>query len=195
LPQDQNLGAVVGPDRPALISHLRQARSALQDPIVAARIRHLAARANLQITTGPDHTDALIDAVSVAIARRTIIGLFLPRAPLGTPAASQAPKPGPAPSTAFGSMSAEQRIRLLLERTPKELAPDLARAFRSMVTVEALAGIAAAFAVLLAAQFVGVGEIADAALAWWAYSPGGIFWPGRPLRGTSRGRCLRTRHQ
>ena len=66
------------------------------------------------------------------------------------------------------------RIRLLLERTPQYLSKDLAAAFAKLVTVEALAGIAAAFAVLLAAQFFGVGEVADAALAWWAYTQAGF---------------------
>ena len=141
---------------------------------MAGRVRRLAANAHLQIATGRGDTDALIDTLSVALARRTIIGLVLPRVPLGAPVAAPTAKPRPAPSAAFAGMSAEQRIGLLLERTPAELAPDVARAFRSLVTVEALAGIAAAFAVLLAAQFLGVGEIADAALAWWAYTQAGF---------------------
>jgi hypothetical protein len=71
-------------------------------------------------------------------------------------------------------MSTTERIAELLRQTPTYLGADLAAAFRRMVTVEALAGIAAAFAVLLAAQFVGVGEIADAALAYWAYTQAGL---------------------
>ncbi len=173
LPQDPQLGTIATLD-PTMAAHLRQARRSFQDPVVAARARRLAARANMQIPTGLPNTEALIDALGMGLARRTIIGMFLPRAPLGQQVGMPAPKPGPTPLAAFAGMSPEQRIRLLLERTPKELGPDLARAFRSMVTVEALAGIAAAFAVLLAAQFIGVGEIADAALAWWAYSQAGF---------------------
>jgi hypothetical protein len=173
LPQDPRLGGIAIPGQ-ALADHLRQARLSLQDPVMAARARRLAARANLQIPTGLPDTEALIEALAVGLARRAIIGTFLPRASLGPPVAIPAPKPGNAPPAAFAGMSPEQRIRLLLERTPKALGPDLARAFRSLVTAEALAGIAAAFAVLLAAQFVGVGEIADAALAWWAYSQAGF---------------------
>ena len=174
LPQDARLARVGSTDPQAMVSRLREARIALQDPMIAGQLRRLAARAQVQIPTGLDSADALIDAVGVALVHKTIIGLFLARAPIGPPVAAPAPKPAPSSVTAFAGMSAEQRIRLLLERTPKELAPDLARAFRSLVTVEALAGIAAGFVVLLAAQFVGVGEIADAALAWWAYSQAGF---------------------
>jgi hypothetical protein len=173
LPHDPQLGTIASAD-PGLAAQLRQARRSFQDPIIAARARRLAARANVQIPTGLPDTEALIDALCVGLARHLIIAMFLPRAPLGQPVAVPAPKPGPTQTAAFAGMSPEQRIRLLLERTPKELGPDLARAFRSMVTTEALAGIAAAFAVLLAAQFVGVGEIADAALAWWAYWQAGF---------------------
>ena len=173
LPQDPQLRGIARAD-PGLADRLRQARRSFQDPVIAARARRLAGRANVQIPTGLPDTEALIDALCVGLARGSMIGLFLPRASLGQPVAMPAPTPGPTPMAAFASMSPTQRISLLLERTPKELGPDLASAFRSMVTTEALAGIAAAFAVLLAAQFVGVGEIADAALAWWAYSQAGF---------------------
>ena len=174
LAQDARLFEIAQPDTQAIVEHLRQSRRALQDPIVAAQLRRLAARACVQIPTGLADSDALIDALAVGLTHRAIVGVFLARAPVGTALAGPAPKPGPTRETAFADMGAEQRIRLLLERTPKELAPDLARAFRSMVTTEALAGIAAAFALLLAAQFLGVGEVADAALAWWAYSQAGF---------------------
>jgi hypothetical protein len=174
LPQDPHMSDIARPDPQGLVGRLRLSRQALQDPIIAGQVRRLVARACVYIPTGLPTTDALIAAVGVGLTQRTIIGIFLPRAPLGTATTATGPKPAATPSAAFASMSAEQRIGLLLERTPKELAPDVARAFRSMVTVEALAGIAAAFVVLLAAQFVGVGEIADAALAWWAYCQAGF---------------------
>ncbi len=174
LPQDTRLARLGRTESQTLVARLREARSAFHDPAIAWPIRRLAARAQLQIPTGLGDTDALIDAVGGALVHRAIIGAFLARAPLGAPVTAPVPKPAPSAAPPFARMSAEQRIRLLLERTPKELAPDLAREFRGMVTVEALAGIAAAFVVLLAAQFIGVGEIADAALAWWAYCQAGF---------------------
>ncbi len=143
-------------------------RSALADPIATGNLRRLAERAGLAERGG------LLETAQYGIAQKALIAVRLPRAPLGPPVAAPAPTPAPSSTAAFAGMSAEQRIRLLLERTPAELAPDAGRAFRGLVTVEALAGIAAAFAVLLAAQFLGVGEIADAALAWWAYTQAGF---------------------
>lgn len=70
--------------------------------------------------------------------------------------------------------SMTDRIAELLRRTPKHLSDYLAAAFAKLISVEALAALAAAFAILLAAQFFGVGEIADAALAWWAYIQAGL---------------------
>ena len=174
LPQDARLARVGGTDPQTMIARLREARITLHDPMIAGQWRRLVSRAQVHIPTGLDNIDALIDATGVALVHKTILGVFLSRAPMGPPVAAPAPKPAPSGAPAFAGMSADQRIRLLLERTPKVLAPDLARSFRSMVTVEALAGIAAAFVVLLAAQFVGVGEIADAALGWWAYSQAGF---------------------
>ena len=146
----------------------------MQDPIVAARLRRLVSSACLQIAGGAD-TEALLETVERGIAQGALIAVALPRANLGTaePPRTTAP-PAATVNVPFARMSSTQRIVALLERTPSHLGPDLAAAFRQMVTVEALAGIAAAFAVLLAAQFVGVGEIADAALAWWAYSQAGL---------------------
>jgi hypothetical protein len=174
LPQDSGLANLGRIDTSALIPRLQQSRLALANPVVNVSLRRLAARAHLQIPAGLDANEALVAAISTALAHKIIIGVFLPRAPVGATVAAPAPKPAPPSGGGFAGMSAEQRVRLLLERTPQELGPDLKRAFLSMITVEALAGIAAAFVVLLAAQFVGVGELADAALAWWAYSQAGF---------------------
>ncbi len=143
-------------------------RPALADPIVAGKLLRLAERAGLA------HNNDLLETIERGIAGRALIAVLLPRAPLGAVPAIQPKKPVQTPATPFAGMSATQRIARLLERTPSHLGPDLAAAFRQMVTAEALAGIAAAFAVLLAAQFLGVGEIADAALAWWAYTQAGL---------------------
>ncbi len=174
LPQDARLARLGGRDPQAVIARVREARAALHDPLALGQLRRLAARAHVQIPTGLDDTDALIDAVCVAVARRTIIGVFLQRAPLGPPIAAPVQKPAPAAVPAFARMSAAQRIGLLLERTPKALAPDLAREFQSMTSPEARAAIVAGLAVLLVAQCAGVGEVVDAALAWWAYKQAGL---------------------
>ncbi len=145
------------------------------DPIVLARLRALASRASIHVPAARDGDRALLQAIERAIAAGLLVAVFVPRVPLGPMV--EGPRVAPQVAAAarpFKAMSATERIAELLRQTPAYLGADLAAAFRRMVTAEALAGIAAAFAVLLAAQFVGVGEVADAALAYWAYSQAGL---------------------
>lgn len=144
------------------------------DPIVLAQLRALASRACLYVPAARDSDRALLQAIERAIASGVLAAVFIPRAPLGPMVEGPRVAPQMASGKPFKAMSATERIAELLRQTPAYLGSDLAAAFRRMVTAEALAGIAAAFAVLLAAQFLGVGEIADAALAYWAYTQAGL---------------------
>jgi hypothetical protein len=151
------------------------AASVPTDPIVLARLRALALRECVFIPAARDADHALLQAVERAIAGGGLLALLIPRVELGPPVEGPRVAPQLAAATkTLAAMSATERIAELLRRTPGRLGPDLAASFRDMVKVEALAGIAAAFAVLLATQFLGVGEIADAALAWWAYTQAGL---------------------
>jgi len=178
LPQNQRLAALAGSGGADASFAMRRSlfawRGALQDPILADRLRRLVSRANLHLPTGASDIDTLLDTAERAIAQKSLLAVYLPRVPLGSAVAQRASPMAPVSGVPFGNMSATQRIVALLNRTPTYLSQDLAASFKRMVTVEALAGIAAAFAVLLAAQFVGVGEIADAALAYWAYTQAGL---------------------
>jgi len=145
------------------------------DPIVLDRLRALAIRESIHVPPARDGGRALLSAIERAVDSGALLAVAIPRVDLGPPV--EGPRVAPQVAAAgktLAAMSATERIAELLRRTPAHLGPDLAASFRHMMTVEALAGIAAAFAVLLAAQFFGVGEIADAALAWWAYTQAGL---------------------
>jgi hypothetical protein len=71
----------------------------------------------------------------------------------------------------------EEMLRRVLRGAPRNLGPELARTLESLLTPQALAVMAASFVVLAALHAVGVGEVVDAGLtfyAWWTAGTAGL---------------------
>jgi hypothetical protein len=92
--------------------------------------------------------------------------------------------PMPAGGAAGGDVSGwsktqrvEEMLRRVLRGVARNLGPELARTLESLLTPQALAVMAASFVVLAALHAVGVGEVVDAGLtfyAWWTAGTAGL---------------------
>ena len=76
--------------------------------------------------------------------------------------------------TDVANWSNTQKFELMVGRLPRYLTKDVAEALKSLVSGEGLAILAGSLAVLGVAQLLGVGEVADAGLAAWAWWTAGL---------------------
>ncbi len=166
-------------------------RCVVHDPDAVRRLRLIYPRLDPNQPVYQLSDRQLVAAVAGAASRDEIFVLLLPHAPMPT-TLPQFAGTGPSgvlsrvaslnspiatagtPASRLVALSSTEKIEEALRRTAPRLGGSLREAFLTLLSPASIATTVGAFVVLTAAQAVGMGEVADAALAAVAYTIAGL---------------------